>query len=298
MNTEWKVAPSFQNATIVKVDEEKHKAYITETCERCGGSGMFIIPGVFSGTCFKCGGIGSITQLVKAYTPAEYERYLKAQEKAKERQEQKRAEKIQALKDESENNKRDLLKKFGYEDLDNPTIYIVVGGDTYQIKDIIKERGGHYNATFGWFFNKVTEVPEGYSLLPIAFDDVYDWHPMTKTVDIKENAAEVVREAKKALYPTPESESEYVGEVKERMRDLRVTLTGARAVSGAYGTSILFTFEYNKNVLVWFTSSPPSEEEATVGNEYLLTGTVKEHKEYNGVKQTRLTRCKLKPFEI
>ncbi len=290
-NTEWKVAPSFQNATIVKVDEENHKAYITETCERCGGSGAFVIPGIFSGTCFKCNGAGRLAKWVKAYTPAEYDKYTKAQERAKEKRREKEEERIQSLKDSSEENKKELLDKFGY-DIDNPIVYIIGGENTYAIKDIIKERGGHYNAAFGWFFTKKTEIPEGYTLLPIGFDEVYNWNPLSKSIDIKEDAKENVDKLKMSILPP--SESEYIGEVKERMRDLRVTLTGARAVSSAYGTSILFTFEYNKNILVWFTSCPPDEEDAVVGKEYLLTGTVKEHKEYKGVKQTYLNRCKLK----
>lgn len=291
MNTEWKVAPSFQRATIVKVDEENHKAYITETCERCGGSGVYIIPGIFSGTCFKCNGGGKLAKWVKAYTPAEYNKYIETQEKARERKEREHEEKIKNLNANSENNKKVFLKDFGY-DVENPIVYIIGGGNTYEIKDTIKERGGRYNAVFGWFFTKNTEIPEGYTLLPIEFDEVYDWNPIVKKAFIKEEAKEKIDALKKAAMSV--SESDYIGEIKERMRDLKVILTGARAVSSAYGTSILFTFEYNKNILVWFTSCPPDEKDAVVGKEYLLTGTVKDHKEYNGVKQTYLNRCKLK----
>ena len=291
MNTEWKVAPSFQRATIVKVDEENHKAYITETCKRCGGSGEYVIPGIFSGTCFKCNGVGKLAKWVKAYTPAEYNKYIETQEKARERKEREHEEKIKNLNANSENNKKVFLKDLGY-DAENPIIYIIGGGNTYEIKDTIKERGGRYNAVFGWFFTKNTEIPDGYTLLPIEFDEVYDWNPIVKKAFIKEEAKEKVDALKKAAMPA--SESDYIGEIKERMRDLKVILTGARAVSSAYGTSILFTFEYNKNILVWFTSCPPDEKDAVVGKEYLLTGTVKDHKEYNGVKQTYLNRCKLK----
>lgn len=66
---EWKVAPSFQNVKIEKVDEKNRKALVVGTCDRCGGSGTYIIPPFFAGTCFKCNGAGKISKWVKAYTP-------------------------------------------------------------------------------------------------------------------------------------------------------------------------------------------------------------------------------------
>jgi len=44
------------------------------------------------------------------------------------------------------------------------------------------------------------------------------------------------------------------------------------------------------NHLTWFASGSDME----VGNTYKLLGTIKKHDEYNGVKQTILTRCKVK----
>lgn len=291
----YKVAPSYENATIVKVDEESKKAFITQTCDRCGGSGAYVIPGVFVGTCFACNGAGTISKWVKAYTEKEYDRYILSREKAKERKRQKEEERIQSLKDNSEKNKADLLTKWGY-DAKNPRIYIIVGKNTYDIKEEIKTRGGRYNPTLNWYFTKETELPEGYSLVPIDFDSLYDWLPMVKQFELKSNAKEVVEEAKYASMPA--SPSEYIGSIKERLRDLKVTLTGARAIDSVYGTSILFTFKQGENELVWFTSSPPDADKAVVGNEYFLTGTVKEHKIYNGVKQTYLNRCILKELVI
>ena len=61
----WMVAPSYAHATIKKVDENAHKAYIEEVCDKCGGSGIY---GWF-GTCFRCNGGGRLGQWVKAYTP-------------------------------------------------------------------------------------------------------------------------------------------------------------------------------------------------------------------------------------
>lgn len=292
---EWKVAPSYENATIEKVDEEAKKAYIVETCGRCGGSGDYVIPNIFVGTCFQCQGSGKIAKWVKAYTEKEYDRYILSREKAKERSQEKEKARLEALKNNSEENKKNILAKWGF-DIENPKVYIICGENTYNIKDEIKERGGRYNPTFGWHFTKETEVPEGYSLIPIDFDAVYEWLPMVKRIELKENAKQVVEEAKAALLPP--SKSEFIGEIKERLRGLSVILTGARAVSSVYGTSIMFTFKQDENVLVWFTSCPPDEKDAIVGHQYSLTGTVKDHKVYNGEKQTYLNRCILKELVI
>ena len=288
---EWKVAPTYRYAKIEKVDENAHKAYVVETCPRCGGSGAYIVPSVFSGVCFKCNGAGKLGRWVKAYTDKEYDQYMKAQARAKEKRVQKEAERVQNLKDNSEANKRELLVKWGF-DPDDPAVYLVVGGDTFKIKDELKERGGRFNYTLNWHFTNFTEVPAGYSLSKVPFDDVYEWMPMVKRIELREEAKKVVEKVR--LENLPESDSEWMGQEKERLRELKVTLTDARAITSQYGTSILFTFDCGKNKLAWITSCPPDEDKAVVGREYLLTGTVKKHEERNGVKQTLLNRCILK----
>lgn len=56
----------------------------------------------------------------------------------------------------------------------------------------------------------------------------------------------------------------------------------------AYGMTYLYRFVTpDGNIVIWFASKPISGSPVTV------TGTVKEHKEYNGEKQTIVTRCKV-----
>lgn len=285
----YKVAPSYQKAKIVKIDEENKKALISETCDRCGGSGAYIIPPLFSGTCFKCNGAGKIAKWVKAYTDEEYEKYLITQEKNKERKRLKEEERIKELENNSEINKKELLEKWGY-DPEDPIVYIVTGEDTYAIKNELKDAGCRFNPALGWYSNHEIEVRKGYILVPIKLDNLFDWFPRTKRLEIKENAKEVADAAiQKAL---PKSNSEYIGDIKERLRDLRVVLTSFRSFDGFYGTTFIYTFKKEDDVLIWMTSSC---KEIEIGDELLLTGTVKEHSEYKGVKQTKLSRCIIKP---
>lgn len=295
--TNWKVAPSYKNAKILSINEDTHKAHIEEKCDRCGGSGLIaarvenghIIPiPVDGGICYKCNGEGKIRKWVKAYTEEEMNKYLASQERAKERKAEKAELERQEKLNKSEENQKELLTKWGY-DVENPLIWLVGGGSTYEIKDQLKKLGCKFNPAFGWYSTQPIDIPEGYGMTNINFYDVYVWYPLSKRFDLKDNAKEIADAAKAKL--EPESHSEYEGEVKERLRDLHVTLTAVRSFDGFYGTSFIYTFIHGENVLVWMTSSCKDIE---IGDEIFLTGTVKEHSEYKGIKQTKLSRCIIK----
>ena len=296
----WKVAPSYKYAKILSVDESTHKAYIEEKCDRCSGRGIVaarvenghIVPiPVDGGICYKCNGEGKLHKWVKAYTEEEMEKYLASQERAKARKAEKAEAERQEKLNKSKENQEELLAKWGY-DVENPLIWLIGGGSTYEIKDQLKEMGCRFNPAFGWYCNHSIDVPEGYKLVSINFYDVYVWYPLSKRFELKDNAKEIAEAALATL--RPESHSEYLGEIKERLRDLRVTLTNVRSFDGFYGTSFIYTFECDENVLVWITSSCKDIE---IGDEVFLTGTVKEHKTYKGVKQTQLSRCIIKRGE-
>lgn len=82
--------------------------------------------------------------------------------------------------------------------------------------------------------------------------------------------------------------SEYQGKLKERSNwELKVDKT--IPLAGAYGTTFLHLMsDQAGNAFKWMASSECLDE----GKAYIITGTVKDHKEYKGVKQTSLTRCK------
>ena len=84
--------------------------------------------------------------------------------------------------------------------------------------------------------------------------------------------------------------SKWLGEVGDRLKD--VPIAGVKVMwSGCneFGTQFLYKLvDQNANVLIWSTGKELPEEDFT------LTGTVKELKEYNGVKETVVTRCRVK----
>ena len=98
-------------------------------------------------------------------------------------------------------------------------------------------------------------------------------------------------EEKKAAQQSKEaSTSEYQGEVGQRLIFVPTDVTCLTTIESYYGTTWLYKItDENDNVYIWYASSPIKED--TEINK--LAGTVKQHSEYDGVKQTVLTRCKV-----
>lgn len=85
-------------------------------------------------------------------------------------------------------------------------------------------------------------------------------------------------------------DSSHVGTVGKREM-FRVEVTFSRVFDGIYGERQLVKMvDPDGNQLVWWNTG---QSDPKVGGTYDLMGTVKDHGEYNGVKQTTLTRCKL-----
>lgn len=103
----------------------------------------------------------------------------------------------------------------------------------------------------------------------------------------------------------------YQGEVGERLKGIDVMCTRRNYFNNTWGQVTVYTFvDYFDNEYVWFASRSAREStereelidggvrtrkvfrEVTEGSLLTLQGTVKKHSEYQGVKQTVLTRCK------
>ena len=85
------------------------------------------------------------------------------------------------------------------------------------------------------------------------------------------------------------STSNYVGEVGEKIDIDVVEFACVHSYETIYGLHRIYKFRDDKdNVYVWKTSVFVPDPKLVVR----VTGTVKDHKEYNGVKETEMTRCK------
>lgn len=99
----------------------------------------------------------------------------------------------------------------------------------------------------------------------------------------------IEKDQRKQMQKDAAANSDYMGKVGDRIsvdvKDVKL-ITSWETV---YGFTYLYKFLTNDgNVLTWFASRSINTVTAKK-----ITGTVKEHKDYNGEKQTILTRCKV-----
>ncbi len=286
------VADSYKNMEMVGEPIKKNgKLYtvVEGTCDRCGGTGVFAcrvenghpVPHpAYGGVCLKCGGTGTITKTVRLYTEKEYATMQKAKEnrrvKAEEIAEARRVErKAKAF--------TRWLERNGFnEDEETYLIY----GNTYPIKDKLKEAGCKFSQELKWHGPIAIEVPEDCYIEKIHWSDVYNWN---------EDALDMWRteEGNAFLEDIFSSHTlgEYVGEVGERLRNIPVIFEKTITFEGQYGVARVYRFNYEGCTLSWFTEVSKDLEE---GETYTLSGTVKDHKVYGNVKTTYLNRCTVK----
>ena len=167
--------------------------------------------------------------------------------------------------------------------------YCVIGDNTYSIKDFLKENGYKFDPTLKWHGPAPLDLPVGYGHLTLAFDDICEWDSKLGEACYFEKTKAIVDKAfKEAAGP---SLSEFVGEVGQRLRNKTAIYVSTRGFAGMYGWTNIHTFQIGEDVLVWFTAC---EVEAEVGAPVILSGTVKKHEEFRGVKTTQLSRCIVK----
>lgn len=180
-------------------------------------------------------------------------------------------------------------------------------GDTFSIKDIIKENGGKWLAPLKcWVFNHFPEYNflRGYNILQLNIDDVfskaadgkYHEHEMSSSI---ESLLKGIEDMKMQINRTKISEKnlDYIGTIGERL-SVTVALKRYFISSTRFGACFNYLFEdENGNVIKWLTSSCALSnlfEAKTIDPEsfFTLEGIVKAHSEYKGIPNTVLKNCK------
>lgn len=272
------VAKSYENAEIINLPyEQDGKMYvrIKNRCPRCNGSGRYSYNPRDGATCLKCGGSGIEMKVVRWYTESE--------RASMDRQAEKRAA-AKAVRTETNKVAFAARNAFGFGELGFITLY---KGDQDVISKFFKEeapREAWYNQIFHWYTPSKMPVPqnlpEGVETLTLEWDAV-----KVNDLEMRDNE-EVKQEVSKLIYPA--SRSEYVGEVGGRF-DNTLRVIKAIQLEGYYGKSTLHTMEDSDgNIYTWITTARTLEE----GSSYHLRGSIKDHNEYQGIKQTILTRLR------
>lgn len=266
--------------TLIKVDKNGSKHFIEDTCPRCGGSGRYYS----FGTCFMCNGSGKYEHKIIERTP-EYEQVLA--DKRKERADKK----LEQSRKEAPKRNANFFSKYGFDDEGNA--YIVMG-NTYEIKDDLKAEGARFNPNLGWYFS---HPQDKYPYEKLNRNDFMDEQPDgTYQVDwLKAQQKTYKFQDDYKKYFAPPSSSRWVGEVGQKYSGTLKLISTFFFENhfGYYGgvTGIYKFNDENGNVIVWKTACRDDLEE---GNTYNITGTIKDHSDYKGEKQTILTRCKIK----
>ena len=209
----------------------------------------------------------------------------KASIKAAEKREAAREQKIKA---EYANKREKWLEENCFNE--NLTTFVYFPSDSFEVKDNLKDAGFKFNRSLLWH---IANIPEGYEdkVVEITLDKVAEIGAWGEGC-YRPNARTLVDDILKNCRPIEESTSEWLFEEKERFYDYAVVLKSVRGMETRFGWTQLVKFEdANGNILQWWTAV---EIKAEVGDHVLLTGTVKAHDEYKGVKSTTVTRCKIK----
>ena len=279
-----------------KAYEKNGKMYVSARCkcDRCNGSGIAIshvcngqpVPYVNDGgICYSCNGAGYFRKEIRLYTDKEFEQMEKASAKAAERREAAREQKMKA---EYADKRAKWLEENCFNE--NLTTFVYFPADSFEVKDSLKDAGFHFSKNLLWH---IANIPEGYEdkVVEIALDQVAEIGAWGEGF-YRPGARTFVDDILKNCRPIEESTSEWLFEEKERFYDYAVVLKSVRGMETRFGWTQLVKFEdANGNILQWWTAV---EIKAEVGDQVLLTGTVKAHDEYKGVKSTTVTRCKIK----
>lgn len=278
-----------------KAYEKNGKMYVSARCkcDRCT-KGVYVtrvengqpVPHpAYGGVCLKCGGSGEIVKEIRLYTDKEFESMERANAKANEK---KAAEREQKMKAEYADKRAKWLEENCFNK--NLTTFVYFPADSFEVKDSLKDAGFRFSKNLLWH---IANIPEGYEdkVVEITLDQVAEIGAWGEGF-YRPDARAFVDDMLKNCRPVEESTSEWLFEEKERFYDYTVVLKSVRGMETRYGYTQLVKFEdANGNILQWWTAV---EIKAEVGDQVLLTGSVKAHDEYKGVKSTTVTRCKIK----
>ena len=102
-----------------------------------------------------------------------------------------------------------------------------------------------------------------------------------------------VQKARETVIRAARPVSQHAGIVGKRS-DFDVMVVGERWIEGQFGTTCLVTMvDEAGSILKWFASNPPDALLKATDRFVRISGTVRDHGDWRGEKQTNLTRCVL-----
>lgn len=287
-NNDFSHFDNLKGVFLNRIDRNNTHYYTDTKCPKCGGTGnIYYYSHVEGGVCFLCGGSGEHSTQYIVRT-REYANKLAEQRLAK------------ARKTAADRNSK-WLHSEGFSEAGEAWI---VMGNTYLIKEQLKAAGCKWNPTLGWHFDhhvdefdtaKITiddEIPAHNEYGELVEKTTLCYYGADGTLFYSEFSAidYYIKNLKAAWEAAQAPVTEYYGSKGDKVQ-LTVKLTRTGSYETMYGVTTVYTFEDNEaHCFVWKTGS---YQEMEVGQTVTLKGTIKDHTEYKGLKQTELTRCKV-----
>lgn len=150
-------------------------------------------------------------------------------------------------------------------------------GNTYPIKDKLKDAGCCYHEKLGWHCYEPLSLPSAYPIEPIMFDDAFVWD--------KDKAKAIPREAIKRLEGVTPA-IEWAGDIGDTLENIETTLIKRISFLSKFGTNWIYTFitDDGKNILVWTTKTNLGIQEGCSAT--LVKAKIKNLETYKDIKQT------------
>ena len=178
--------------------------------------------------------------------------------------------------------KEKWMERHGFDE--NGT-YIALG-DTYAIKDELKENGWKYDNVAGW-----------HKADPTGFDGDIQFIPIEEVIVFTAWGEGAYKEGAKEYFNQFKCKDAGIAQRSVYLEDesfsgLRAILTKKGSYISRFGLNYIYTFHTPEDYeLVWFTTKQIPQKE---GDEVTISGRVKDRKEYRGINQTIVNYCKLK----
>ena len=282
----YDITKAYKNDNCKLVVDAKRK------CNRCNGTGIAIshvengVPVPYindNGVCYGCEGRGYEYKTIRLYTEKEHQANLRAAERREEKRKAKLEEYQAKLAAQADEKKAKWLEDEAFSEDGFTFCYIMP--DSYARKNELKNAGFKYNANLGWHRPTADGFEEG--VIRISANDVADFSAWGSGT-YRASAKQFVKDAAKHMLPV--SNSEWIGEEGEKVKDIVAEIISIYGYEGRWGYTSNITFKSGDNIIKWSTST---NIVYNVGDKVKIAGTVKAKEEYNNEKYTRLTRCRL-----
>lgn len=163
-----------------------------------------------------------------------------------------------------------------------------INGETYSIKDILKEDGFKYHPILGW----IRSYSDGYEdkVSKVNINDVAEFDIFGE-VHFYPNAKEILDAADQSKTVLHLEPADFYGMIGDKIKNLMVTFIDRKSFMGKWGLTNIYSFiDLDGHLFVWFTSKTIYKE---INDVFPIQGTIKGFDTFNGNKQTIITRVSI-----